>query len=239
MADAKAHAPVRFEVVAGTGRKGHADGALSACQFQNPSGLCRYGDSLIIADSSNFTIRMVEGVLGVTNPLANGALCGAEFEARAVPLIMTAIPALPKELAQLMAQYAHVIGRTRTIAGECGGRGDADGPALSAAKLWGPEAVALDTTDLVAGPQLIIGDSYAVRCLNLRSEMVTTIADQRSSRAHVSDRSIALSSLAMARSFSAVAKTIASAASALRSGRRPVQRLRPRPRLRRSVQLRR
>jgi hypothetical protein len=28
----------------------------------------------------------------------------------------------------------------------------------------------------VAGPQLIIGDESAVRCLNLRSEMVTTIA---------------------------------------------------------------
>jgi hypothetical protein len=101
----------------------------------------------------------------------------------------------------LMAQYAHVIGRTRTIAGAPLTRGYADGPALSGAKFQCPSAVALDDTDSVAGPQwrdgprgwhcghvpisepqrplslqLLISDGGAVRCLNLRTEMVTTIA---------------------------------------------------------------
>jgi hypothetical protein len=150
-------------VVAGDRERGHADGALNACQFRSPIGLCRYGDSLFVADFENRTIRVVEGVLGVADPLTNSKLTGAEYEAR---LIMTAIPALPKELAQLMAQYMHVIGRTRTIVGIQG----TDTASLR------PGAIAVDNTDPLAGPQLIIGDGVAVRCLNLRTEMVTTIA---------------------------------------------------------------
>jgi hypothetical protein len=116
-------------------------------------------------------------VLGVADPLADAKALGAEFEARAVPLIMTAIPALPNELARLMAQYAHVISRgSRIIAGVSGSAGHADGPALFGALLRGPTAIAIDDTDPVAGPQLIIGDNSAVRSLNLRTEMVTTIA---------------------------------------------------------------
>jgi hypothetical protein len=166
---------VVVEVVAGDGKRDHADGPLSTCAFNQPIGLCRYGDSLIIADSGNYTIRAVEGVLGVADPLANSTVTGAEFEARAVPLIMTAIPALPKELARVMAQYAHVIGRTRTIAGTPGEHGSVDGHALSGAR-FNCGLVVVDVTDPVAGPQLIIGGGSAVRCLNLLTEMVTTIA---------------------------------------------------------------
>jgi hypothetical protein len=166
------------ERVAGTKELGDADGALKECQFAYPIALCRYGDSLFVAEQLNRSIRAVEGVLGVANPLANSKVTGTEFEARAVPLIMTAIPVLPKELARLMAQYAQNIGRIRAIAGVPGERGSgAGGPALSGAPLFdSPSGIAVDTTDPMAGPQLIIGDRYRVRCLHLRTEMVTTIA---------------------------------------------------------------
>jgi hypothetical protein len=63
----------------------------------------------------------------------------------------------------------------RTIAGLSSGA--MDGHALREAKFNGPTAVALDDTDPVAGPQLIIADGdRLIRCLNLRSEQVTTIA---------------------------------------------------------------
>jgi hypothetical protein len=75
-----------------------------------------------------------------------------------------------------MAQYAHGIGRTRTIAGVPQMSGDTDGPALSDALLLSTYSLTLDMTDPEAGPQLIIGDCRLVRCLNLRTEMVTTIA---------------------------------------------------------------
>jgi hypothetical protein len=124
-----------------------------------------------MADSkASPAVAAVEGVLGVADPLAN-----SKVEARAVPLIMTAIPALPKELAQLIAQCAQNIGRIRTIAGVPGKRGRADGPALSGALFDNPSGIAIDTTDPMTGPQLIIGDNGVVRCLNLRTEMVTTI----------------------------------------------------------------
>jgi hypothetical protein len=166
---------VVVEAVAGTGVKGYAEGPLSTCAFNKPTALCRYGDSLFVADDGNYAIRMVEGVLGVADPLANSKVTGAEFEARAVPLIMTAIPVLPKELARLTAQYAHVFGRTRIIAGTPGTIGSADGSALSEAGFVLVAPVAVDVTDPVAGPQLIIGGNR-VGCLNLRTEMVTTIA---------------------------------------------------------------
>jgi hypothetical protein len=164
--------------VAGTGERDHTgtDGALDVCTFREPIALCRWGGSLIVADRDNYTIRLVEGVLGVTDLLTDSKLAGAEFEAHAVPLIMTAIPVLPTELARLMAQYAQLLSGTRTIAGLPGKSGRVDGSALSGALFRAPASVALDTTDPVAGPQLMIGEDHAVRCLNLRTEMVATIA---------------------------------------------------------------
>ncbi len=168
-----------IEVVAGTGEWGGEDGALHLSEFRRPCVACRYGDSLIVVDYFTATLRMVEGVLGVADPLAESKahVDMPEYEARAVPLIMTAIEKLPKELARMMAQYARPIGgHTHTIAGKDGVMGNADGPALGGAEFARPICVALDTTDAVAGPQLIIGDAGRVRCLNMRTRMVTTIA---------------------------------------------------------------
>src|SRR4051812_35150467 len=75
-----------------------------------------------------------------------------------------------------MAQYAQIVGRTRPIAGAFGPKGCVDGPALSDEQFMDARSIALDTTVLAAGPQLIIGDGSAVRCLNLRTDMVTIIA---------------------------------------------------------------
>jgi hypothetical protein len=101
----------------------------------------------------------------------------SEYEARAVPLIMSAIAQVPKELAQLMAQYARVAVRNRTIAGQLGQGGDADGPAVGGATFTSPGAIVLDTTDPLAGPQLFIGQlNGLIRCLNMRTQMVSTIA---------------------------------------------------------------
>jgi hypothetical protein len=158
-----------------------------------------------------------------------------------VPLIMTAIPVLPKELARVIAQYAHVIGRSRTVAGVPGVWDYKDGPALSAL-FRSPSCVALDTTDPVAGPQLMIGDSYAVRCLNLRTEMVTTIAGG-------DEQGRADGPASRARFHSVVHIVVASngvllvadngmrpsAASVPRRGRRPAARRQALPRPRRSV----
>jgi hypothetical protein len=161
-----------IEAVAGAAAKGHANGALDQCQFSLPTALCRYDDSLIVADLGNYTIRLVDGVLGVTEPL----MTSAEFQARAERLVMAAIATLPKELARITAQYLQHSAHTLTIAGEPGASGHRDGSALTGALLECPLAVAVDTTDPVAGPQLIVSEGHHVRCLNLRTEMVTSIA---------------------------------------------------------------
>jgi hypothetical protein len=181
IAAAPAACALTIDVAAGMGTEGASDGTLSDCKFAHPFGLCRYGDSLFVVDSTNETVSEVEGVLGVADPLAEGK-AAAGFEARTVPLIMTAVPVLPKELARLMAQYAQLRSGVRTIAGSVGVSGNADGPALSGAQLNVPAAIALDDTDPEAGPQLIIGeyDGRRVRCLNLRTRMVTTVAGRGS-----------------------------------------------------------
>jgi hypothetical protein len=152
---------------------GEKEGALHAYAFRHPFALCRYGDALIVADVVGSTIKLVEGVLEVDDPMANSACDAADLEDRAIPLIMAAIPIVPKELARLTAQYAFPIGRVRIIAGDT--TGHADGPALHA-QFDGPISLALDTTDPVAGPQLIIGQNHRVRCLNLTTRVVSTIA---------------------------------------------------------------
>ncbi len=172
------------EVVAGTGECDTADGPLSMCEFHGPRSMCQYGDSLIVVDMGSHVVRVVEGVLGVNDPLAESdPSTVAGFEARAVPLIMTAVEVLPTELARMMAQYARPIGgQTHTIAGQVRGKGRADGPALGGARLNWAACVAMDTTDPVAGPQLIISDGDRIRCLNMRTRMLTTIAGSSAGR---------------------------------------------------------
>jgi hypothetical protein len=121
--------------VAGSGKDGTADGTLQECRFRGPYGMCWFGDSLIVADYDAHTIRSVEGVLRVDAALTD-SLVTSEYEARAVPLMMTAVPVLPKELARLMAQYARPFG-THTIAGLANSRASADGPALSGTQATG------------------------------------------------------------------------------------------------------
>jgi hypothetical protein len=100
----------------------------------------------------------------------------ADFEAHATALILSAVPVMPKELARLMAQYARPRSGTRTIAGVANSMGHADGPALSA-QFQHISCVAVDTTDPVAGPQLIIGETASrLRCLHLSNGTVSTIA---------------------------------------------------------------
>jgi hypothetical protein len=143
-------------------------------------------------DYRNATIREVEGVLGVAEPMADSGeeassapVPALDFEARAVPLIMAAIGQVPKELARVIAQYARPGGHTRTIAGKVGASGYLDGPALGA-KLDHPICVALDTTDVVAGPQLWIGQlNGLLRCLDMRTQMVSTVVGaQRTAEGH-------------------------------------------------------
>jgi hypothetical protein len=85
--------------------------------------------------------------------------------------IAEAVPSLSKELIAIVAEYARPFG-VRTIVGTPKVAGFVDGHALREAKFEWPSGVAIDDTDPVAGPQLIISDwgDNAIRCLNLRSE---------------------------------------------------------------------
>jgi hypothetical protein len=82
-----------YEAVAGSGLLGTVDGPLCACTFSNPIALCRFGDSLFVADYISHVIRQVDGVLGMAVPHSEGtaSLTESELEARAVPLIMAAL----------------------------------------------------------------------------------------------------------------------------------------------------
>ncbi len=176
-----------IEVVAGTGAARHADGPLGMCAFSYPHGLSRFGDSLIIVESASFTLRMTEGVLGVADPLAESKAHYdmSDYEVRAVPLIMTAVEVLPKELARMMAQYArHIDGRVHTITDAVASKDNANGHG-NARRAAGElvevrdaiGCVAVDTTDAVAGPQLVFGQfNRRISCLNMRTRMVKIIA---------------------------------------------------------------
>jgi hypothetical protein len=170
-----------MERVAGVANriKQSPDGPLNRCLFYHPMGLCRFGDVLFVADYMHYTIRELHGVLGV-HPLPAGsddpAVLAAEFEASAVPLITAAIPPMIPELARVVAQYACSGGFVRTIAGQTGTSGSTDGLALGCALFSSPTAVAMDMTDPVAGPQLLMGEmSGAIRCLHLRTHQVSTL----------------------------------------------------------------
>jgi hypothetical protein len=137
--------------------------------------MCMWRGALV-ADPHGRTIRMMEGLpLGSSaeDSLADDSVVTAAPRAA---LIAAAAPVLLKELAHIIADYARAPS-VRTIAGTPNVMGHADGHALREAKLYAPCAVAIDDSDPVAGPQLIIcGGDHAIRCLNLRSEQVSTLA---------------------------------------------------------------
>jgi hypothetical protein len=145
---------------------GHADGSLDVARFVSPMGLCLWDGRVIVADCGSHSIRLIEDAVDATSALV------ARISAR----IAEAVSDLPKELIAITAHYARPTG-VRTIAGRPGVSGFADGSALGNSQFSNPSAVAIDDTDPVAGPQLIISDynNHAIRCLNLRSEQVTTI----------------------------------------------------------------
>jgi hypothetical protein len=90
------------------------------------------------------------------------------------------VTTLPPELSALIAAFAHSF-RVRTVAGDPNFSGLRDGHALREAKFQSVTSVAMDESDPAAGPQLILCDSgsHRIRCLDLRSEQVTTIAGSR------------------------------------------------------------
>jgi hypothetical protein len=151
---------------------------------------------LLCCARSNHTIRTIDGVVGV--PVGQlrsdeapeaadsfsalemtggvGGVVTAEYVARAVSLLCAAVPVLLKELANIIAEYARTTSGVRTIAG-AGSSGHSDGPALQA-RMAAPCETAIDETDPVAGPQLIISDygNHCIRSMNLRTQQITTIA---------------------------------------------------------------
>jgi hypothetical protein len=162
-----------LDVLAGApGKSGHVDGPLPVGRLSSPTHVCLYGASLIVADYGSHTIRLID-IDGV------GGRTGAAVAA----LIVDAAPILPKELAAIIAEYMRSAGM-RTIAGIPRRNGLVDGPALTEAKFKMPFAVAVDDTDPVAGPQLIISDygNHCIRCLNFRSEQVSTLAGDRNGK---------------------------------------------------------
>jgi hypothetical protein len=181
MADAKSKKHT-FEVVAGTrGRWGHADGPLCSSKFDCPLGLCRWRDSIIVAGGSEFVIRQIDGVVGIPigclpRETKGSAPVSAEQLAAS---IMAAALILPKEMAAIIAEYAYLRIGVRTIAGKKPqAKGCADGHALREAQFGSVTSVAIDESDPVAGPQLIICDrgNHRICGLNTRTEQVTTIA---------------------------------------------------------------
>lgn len=181
------------EFVAGTGAEGNLDGALNECSFNNPLDLCQYGDSLFITDCYNYAVKEVKGVLGVSNPMAecvgisdNTVITASEFETCAVLLIMEAILTMPKELAQLTAQYARPRGSVHKITG-WSDKMDFGAPDFHGEVFHRPMYIAVDTTDPIAGAQLMISCGYGdrLRCLNLRTQMVTSIAGDALRRDHI------------------------------------------------------
>jgi hypothetical protein len=140
--------------------------------FRYPHGLSQFDGTLFVADHIGATVRAVDGVLG-----SDWSSAKSDFDTSLTAALLTAVPVLPKELARVMAQYARPIG-VRTVAGRSDYFGSADGHAMREAKFHGPTGIAVDTSDAAAGPQLIISDASngLIRSVNLRTEMVTTIA---------------------------------------------------------------
>jgi hypothetical protein len=167
-----------LELVTGAPRSGgHTDGALPVGRFNHPMSVCLWTDTLFVTDSGNGIIRAIDGItaVGVGSLHALGGNSAARTSLMA--LIVEGAPVLLKELVAIIADYARPIG-VRTIAGSPANAGTAGGHALREAKFNSPMGMAIDESDPVAGPQLIIADygNNCVRSLHLRSEQATTIA---------------------------------------------------------------
>jgi hypothetical protein len=191
--DLKSASGCTIELVAGCGEGGHADGPLHLSRFTHPTHLCRWGDQLIVSDFATHSIRLIDGVSSITPFTTSQAKAEnvdsggvSSYAARISTRIVAAVPVLLKELAAIIAEYARPIG-VRTIAGDPNQKGARDGHALRHAQFNSPSGVAIDESDPVAGPQLIIGDydNHCIRCLNLRTEEVTTIAGHERITGHV------------------------------------------------------
>jgi hypothetical protein len=158
MSDLKAPAAFRgltVEVLAGSGEKVVGDGDLDKCSFRFPYALCQFDGTLFVADNA---IRAVDGVLGSDSVSTKVTGTVSDSEASLTAALLTAIPVLPKELARLMAQYVPPAG-VRTVAGSSLSS-YADGHALREARFAWPSAMAVDTSDAVAGPQLLTFRSH-------------------------------------------------------------------------------
>jgi hypothetical protein len=59
----------RVSTLAGTGKPGHVDGAGRKAQFYEPGGLGVTGDSLLVADTNNHCVRVVDARTGKTSTL--------------------------------------------------------------------------------------------------------------------------------------------------------------------------
>jgi hypothetical protein len=127
------------------GQAGHVDGALDVARFNSPIALCLDEDSHFVADHYGNSIRCVN--YSATNTVK-----------RVTPLIVAALPIVPKELAAIIADYSHSLSGVSTIAGTPGAAGVMDGHALREAKFSSTAGLAIDDSDPVAGPALIICD---------------------------------------------------------------------------------
>jgi hypothetical protein len=193
--------PLFMEVVAGMGAPGVCDGALHECEFGNVYALCRYGDALFVAEVNSRLVKQIDGVLGVADPMADSKLSHSADSGTAGLLERTlceAVPSLPKELARVMVQYAFRKSGVRTICGSTpvqplpAAPGTGTVPSSAAGALLPTElaAMALDDTDPVAGPQLLVGGTHGPLCaLSLRTRTVTVVtadaSDGPETRLHV------------------------------------------------------
>jgi hypothetical protein len=185
----------KLEVWAGAvGQSDHVDGPLLLSRFTSPTHLCVWKDSLIVANFGGHTVRLIDGEL-LVEPAAGSSKAGIggghPQAARISAAVVAAAPGLLKELAAIVADYARPIG-VRTIAGSSKTAAFADGHALREAKFTMPSGVAVDDTDPVAGPQLIISDysNHCIRSLNLRTEQVTTIAGGSKKSGHKDGKAV-------------------------------------------------
>jgi sugar lactone lactonase YvrE len=64
--------PARREArsLAGSGKRGSADGAAGAAMFHEPSGLARLRDRILVADTNNHALRLVDPATGAVSTLA-------------------------------------------------------------------------------------------------------------------------------------------------------------------------
>jgi hypothetical protein len=97
-------------------RAGDVDGSLLRSRFRKPTGVCVWGDHLIVCDHGNHCIRLIDGIVDVPLGQLSIAASPAEQLALISAAILKAIPILLKELAAIMSEYARPVG-VCTIAG--------------------------------------------------------------------------------------------------------------------------